>query len=98
MRCPFEDQCDLGDPAAQSFSSAQVERYPRPPAGIDLQRDRSEGLGSRVLRETLLVEQPHHALTALPTGGVLAPASGFVQRLSELRRREHLNLLGLQLR
>lgn len=35
-------------------------------------------------------------LAALPPRGVLAAAGGLVERLGELRRREHLDLLGLQ--
>ena len=46
----FEDQSDLGHPAAQPFSGTQVERHAGPPAGVDFQRDGGERLGGGVWR------------------------------------------------
>ena len=58
VRSALEHQRDLGHPAAQAFSGAQVERHACPAPGVDLQRDRRERLGRRVLGEALLLEQP----------------------------------------
>ena len=98
MRRAFEDQRDLGHPAAQAFSGSQVERHTGPAAGVDLESDGSEGLGGGVLGEALLVEQPDDFLAALPAAGVLAAAGGLIQRFGELRGRQHFDLLGLQRR
>src|SRR5271166_323882 len=92
----FEDQSDLGHPAAQSFPGSQVERHDGPAAGVHLERDGGECLGGGVLREALLVEQTDHFLAALPAGSVLATAAGLIERLRELGGRQHLDLLGLQ--
>ena len=96
VRCTLEHQRDLGDPAAQPLSGAQVERHARPAAGVDLQGDRRERLGGGVLGEALLLEQADDLLAALPAGRVLPARGGLVERLGEPGGREHLDLLGLQ--
>src|SRR5271163_2394854 len=92
----FEDQRDLGHPAAQPFSGSQVKRNAGPAAGVDLECDGRVCLGGGVLGEPLLVEQTDYFLPALPPGGVLTAAAGLVEGLRELGRRQHFDSLGLQ--
>ena len=97
MRGTLEHQRHLGDTTRQSFSGAQEEGHPRPAPGVHLEGDRGERLGRGLGGEAALVEQARHLLVALPARGVLAARRGQVQRLKRPGRREHLDLLGLQL-
>src|SRR3954468_4326131 len=73
VRRPLEDQGDLGDAPGEALAGAQVERHPRPAAGLDPQPDRRVGLGLRFGVDALLLAVTDGPLAGQPALLVLAP-------------------------
>ncbi len=93
VRGPLEHHRDLGHAAAEPLACAQVERHARPAAGVDVEADGGEGLGTGVGRDAVLLQEPLHLAAALPAGRVLPARGGQRQVRRQPDRGQDLLLL-----